>query len=151
MKRSLAGEGPGRQAPERLPVRRQVAHATLIVLGWVLFAWSWQRVTAARPEAGELRVLMLGALVLVPVLTLGWVMHNLGIYRRKGPRRSVRQTDRPYRQDFNGRRIDADWAALGTARRVVIELDGDAKRYAAGEPRGEVSGPRSVPVRAGAR
>lgn len=55
--------------------------------GW-LFFWSWQRVTADRPELGESRgPLMLAAVLVVPILTLSWVAHNVGIHRRKGPRR----------------------------------------------------------------
>lgn len=123
--------GPAPDAEKPLPLRRRWLHLLFIVLGWLLFAWSWQRVTADRPDAGLLRVLMLGALVVVPVFTLAWVVHNVGIYRRKGPRRAVPVVERPYERDFNGRRIDADWAAMAQARRIVIQLDGDTKRYLA--------------------
>lgn len=130
-----AARGSGASPPvDPPPTRsRRLVHGLLVVLGWLLFVWSWRRVTAASPEAGELGLLVLGSLVVVPALTMAWVLHNLGIYRRKGPRRKVAVVQRPYERDFNGRRIEADWAALATARRIVIALDGDTKRFVAVE------------------
>lgn len=126
------------QSPEPQPLggRRRVLHALLVALGWVLFVWSWRRVTAGSPEAGELRALMVAAAIVVPVLTLSWVAHNVGIHRRKGPRRSLREVQAHYDRDFNGRVIDADWTRLADARRITIVLDGGHKRYVAGaDPR----------------
>lgn len=104
-------------------LRRRLGHAALILLGWVVFVWGWFHVTAARPEIGELRVLLVAALLVVPVLTLTWVAHNVGIYRRKGPRRAVRAIELDYPRDFNGRFIRADWAALQAARVIEIGID----------------------------
>lgn len=104
-------------------------HGALIVFGWWLFFWSWQRVTADRPELGELRLLMLAAVLVVPILTLSWVAHNVGIHRRKGPRRAVRTVPLAYELDFNGRHIVADWPCLASARRIDILVEGDAKRF----------------------
>ncbi|MCA0240965.1 MAG: hypothetical protein LCI02_08885 [Proteobacteria bacterium] len=120
---------PGPAQP--LPPLRRLLHALLIVLGWLLFAWSWLRVTADRPAVGELKWLMLAALLVVPVLTLSWVAHNVGIYRRKGPRRAVTPVAVQHDVDFNGRRIEADWPALASARCIEIVIDGEAKRFVA--------------------
>ncbi|MCC7151496.1 MAG: hypothetical protein IT501_05800 [Rubrivivax sp.] len=124
--RGQVGRKPA-QAP--LSLRQRVWHTLLVLAGWVLFAWSWQRVTADRPELGELRWLMMGALIVVPLLTLAWVAHNVGIHRRKGPRRSVPVVEVRYEADFNGRSIEADWTALAQARRVDIVVDGSRKRF----------------------
>ena len=85
--------------------------------------------SAAPNETAELRTLLAMALVVVSVLTLAWVAHNVGIHRRKGPRRSVPAVHVRHEADFNGRRLDADWAALASARRIDIVLDGDRKRF----------------------
>lgn len=114
--------------------RRRVAHGVVIVLGWLLFAWSWQRVTADRPEIGELFWLLVAALMVVPVLTLSWVAHNVGIYRRKGPRRSVTPVSPQFERDFNGRRICADWAPLQHSRRIRIVVDEQHKRFVDATP-----------------
>jgi hypothetical protein len=132
---------PAVQTP-RLPLARRLLHLLLIAGGWVLFVWGWRRVTAGHPELGELRVLMLSALLVVPVLTLGWVAHNVGIHRRKGPRRTVPPSPQRPAADFNGRRLAADWASLAAARRIDIVLDGDVKRFHARDLR-----PPSPPVR----
>ena len=77
------------------------------------------------------RVLVLAALVVVPVLTLSWVLHNVGIYRRRGARRAVTPVNWSYDADFNGRRVAADWPDLTLARRVDVVIDGDTKRFIA--------------------
>lgn len=119
------------EAQQALPPLRRLWHAVLVIAGWLLFAWSWQRVTAGRPELGELRWLMLGAVAVVPVITIGWVVHNVGIHRRKGPRRAVTTVEMRCVADFNGRRIDADWAQLAQARRIDITVEGEVKRFVA--------------------
>lgn len=121
-------------AMPRLEWRRRIVHVAMVALGWLLFAWSWHRVTANGPEVGELRWLLVSAVLVVPVLTLSWVAHNVGIHRRKGPRRSVPAVTPHHESDFNGRRLEADWPALVTARRIDIVVDGDRKRFVAVVP-----------------
>ena len=108
---------------------RRTAHLLAIIAGWALFLWGWQRVLAGGPDFAELRLLMIGAAVVVPVITVSWILHNRGIHRRKGPRRSVPPARLEYRVDFHGRQVVADWAALAGAQRVDIVIDGPSKRY----------------------
>ena len=109
--------------------RQHALHALLVAGGWVGFFWAWKLVTSNAPELGQLQLLIVGAGVVVPVLTVSWILHNVGIHRRKGPRRSVPRVDTRYTVDFNGRRIVADWQDLRRARHVEVEVDDDVKRY----------------------
>lgn len=118
-------------APRLANRRQRAAHAAVLVAGWALFGWSWHLVTASAPELGELRLLIAGAALVVPALTLSWIVHNVGIYRRKGPRRAVPASDASYTHDYARRRIEADWTALRAARCVEITVEGDVKRYRA--------------------
>ena len=107
-------------------------HALFIVLGWGMFAWSWVTVLSRPVQIENLLWLMGGAGVLVPAITLAWIMHNVGINRRKGPRRSGRATHLVYELDFHGRRIIADWDLLRSVQRIEISLNEDGtKRYRA--------------------
>lgn len=74
-------------------------------------------------------VLLVVALMVVPVLTLSWVVHNVGIYRRKGPRRSLTPATALHLKDFNGRTINADWQSLAHCRRIDIVVDEDHKHF----------------------
>jgi hypothetical protein len=139
----------GAVAVQRLHRRRRIVHAGLIALGWLLFAWGWHRVTAAGPEIGELRWLLLTAVLVVPLLTLSWVAHNVGIHRRKGPRRSVTAVTPRHDVDFNGRRIEADWPTLASARRIDILVEGERKRFVAVAAPGD--GPTVAPAAAAPR
>lgn len=114
-----------------LPWRRRLAHAAIVLAGWLLFVWCWRVVTADHPSIGQLSDLLIGALVVVPVFTVSWVVHNVGIHRRKGPRRSVPAVEQRYERDYNGRVIQADWAALAGAQRINVVIDGDSKRFVA--------------------
>lgn len=113
---------------------RRVLHLLAIAAGWLLFVWGWRLVTAGHPEAGDLRTLLIGSLTVLPVLTLAWVLHNVGIHHRKGPRRSVPRVDMRYERDFNQRALRGDWPALAVARVVDIRVDGDIKQYSAAAP-----------------
>lgn len=104
-------------------------HGLAIATGWALFFWGWQRVLATGPDFAELRLLMLGAAIVVPAITVSWILHNRGIHRRKGPRRSVPEAVLDYGRDFHGREVIADFRALAHAQRVDIVIEGAAKRY----------------------
>lgn len=111
---------------------RIVSHGLMIVAGWVLFFWGWQRVLDRGADFSELRWLVFGAMVVVPVVTVSWILHNRGIHRRKGPRRRVPAAALDYRVDFHGREVVAEFRALASAQRIDIELDGALKRYRPG-------------------
>lgn len=104
-------------------------HAIFIALGWILFAWSWVLVLSRPIQTGNLWWLMGIASVLVPAITMAWIMHNVGINRRKGPRRAGRETPLVYEQDFHGHRIDADWDSLRAAQCVAIGLNDEGVKW----------------------
>ena len=121
---------------------QRLVHVVAVSCGWVLFVWGWHEVLGRPWDMRPLWWLILGSLVLLPLLTGAWILHNVGIHRRKGPRTGVRRVDERYRADWNGREVHADWAELAHARLVVIEVEGERKRYRnAGSPR-----PASAPM-----
>ena len=104
-------------------------HTAFIVLGWVAFAGSWIIVLSRPIQTGNLWWLMGAASVLIPALTLAWIMHNVGINRRKGPRRAGRVTPLVYDLDFHGHRIVADWDLLRTAQCIEIGLNDAGEKW----------------------
>jgi len=121
-----------RGAGPALGWRRRTVHGLAIVAGWALFFWGWQRVLAGGPDFSDLRVLMIGAAIVVPVVTVSWILHNRGIHRRKGPRRHVPGATLDYHTDFHGLPVVADFAALAQARHVHIAIEGGRKTYRIG-------------------
>jgi len=117
---------PLRGWPQRL------LHLALLVVGWGLFIWGWHDVLGQHWDTTALIWLIVGSLVLLPAMTIAWVLHNVGIHRRKGPRTGLRKVDETYRHDWNGREIAADFAALAHANVVVIDVEGKRKVYRAG-------------------
>lgn len=110
---------------------QRVVHLVVLVAGWGLFAWGWRRVLDRTWETDALVILIGGSLVLLPLLTVFWIMHNKRIYRVKGPRNGVPKVDETYRQDWNGRRVEADWAQLSMADLIVVGIEDDRKVYRA--------------------
>ena len=106
-------------------------HLLIVVGGWVLFAWLWALAIANQEAPLGLQVLVVGTALLAPLITIGWVAHNVGIYLRKGPRRGLPAPQPRPRVDFNGRRIEADWDRLVQAAWVNVEIDGGVKRFVA--------------------
>lgn len=104
-------------------------HLPGIIAGWLLFAWLWWLVASQPWQATGLQRLVVGAAVLFPVVTLAWIAHNRNIYRRLGPRRGLRVVPLRYEADFFGRAVDADWPALQQAQLVVIDIEGNRKRF----------------------
>ena len=120
------GPTPLRGWPQRL------LHLAALAVGWGLFVWGWRDVLGQRWDTTALVWLLVGSLLLLPALTFAWVLHNVGIHRRKGPRTGTRAVDETYRHDWNGREICADFPALARAPVVVIDVEGKRKVYRAG-------------------
>jgi hypothetical protein len=117
---------------------QRLLHLAAVALGWSLFVWGWYDVLGQPWDTTALRWLVLGSLVVLPAMTAAWIFHNVGIYRRKGPRTGVRPVDATYAHDWNGRPVAADFTALADASIVVIDIEGERKVYRSG-------GVRAVP------
>ena len=121
---------PRNPDPQRGPrLLRKLLHLLVVVLGWVGFVWLWWLVAARPWESQRLVWLILGSLILAPLITGLWVLHNRALYKRKGERQAVAAADASYAHDWHGRTVQADWPSLQGARRIVVSVDGEHKRY----------------------
>jgi hypothetical protein len=116
---------------------RELRHKAIGLFFWFLMGLSWF-VLARGHKAGIGTIadsatyvaIVVGAVLAV---TLWWIRHNAGIYRRKGERKG-RPTVAPRTdEDRLGRplrwQLDGGAAAAVGATHLVIELDGAAKVY----------------------
>lgn len=119
---------------ERLrPWPRRLLHVALVAGGWFLFFWLWWRVFHQQTLGRELIVVVVAIGAAIPLITALWVLHNLNIYRRKGPRRGVVLVEKTYERDWSGREVIADWQALAVAPLIVVTVEQGIKRYCAEE------------------
>jgi hypothetical protein len=91
---------------QHLPTTRRFCHSLLILVGWTLFltGW-WQVITVPAATAGlnTLLQVMLIALAGFPLLTYGWIRHNLSLENlRRGVRRQTVDTKQRRQRDWNG-------------------------------------------------
>jgi hypothetical protein len=119
---------------ERAPRHRsQILHTVIVAAAWVLFVAFWIEVVGrTSAETMALSVAVVGVSLMVTVgLTTLWIYHNLRIFRKKGPRRSVPRVVVELRSDFLGRRLAADWDELKHATLIGITSEPGTKRYEA--------------------
>ncbi len=125
---------------------RKLAHLLVVALGWIAFAWMWLLVAARPWDSRGLVWLILGSLLLMPLLTGAWVLHNRSLHRRKGERQSVARADMGYAQDWHGRQVQADWSALRRSRVVMISVEGERKLYHGGLSDDAPTAPQPLPA-----
>ncbi len=108
----------------------RLLHGGLVALGWLVFAWSWWKVLFVQPVAAlDLGLLIAGAALIAPAITLAWVVHNRGIYARKGPRQGNVAHAHAYTQDWAGAPVHADFALLRQAPRILVEHAATGKHF----------------------
>lgn len=119
---------------QRRPLSRpqRVAHILVLSLGWLLFFGGWLMVArnpAAQLGAPKLATLIIGSVLAFPLITLLWVRHNVGIYVRKGPRRTSANPALDYKQDWHGLPVTGDWPALQAAPHVIVGIREGTKYF----------------------
>ncbi len=107
-------------------------HALIAIFGWALFVHWWNRVLPQIDSRDAIIALIfIGFTFFITVMiTLLWVRYNIGIFRRKGPRKNLPLVTENRDTDFLGRRIEQPGpGTLKTARLVVISVEGEVKKY----------------------
>ena len=116
---------------------RDALHVLIVGAGWALFFIWWGQVlqVTSLPEAALAVLVLLSVSLLTAVATAGWVRYNLGIYRRKGPRRTVPDVAEDVGTDALGRKLVHPGAGeLRSARVVTVSLsDGNGKTLFPGD------------------
>ena len=116
---------------------RQLVHVAVGLGFWALFGLMWWMLF--RKQEADLRAvfdstrIILGLGTVIFAMTLWWVIHNLRIYRHKGPRAGKPQVAPRTDQDRLGRPVawnfDLVLTDTLTAGQIVIEIEGDVKLY----------------------
>lgn len=107
-----------------------VWHVILVAAGWCTFGGFWWLVLQQQSQSLSAIVwLLASALVLLPITTLYWIVHNQRIYTRKGPRRQVQVIETVYTQDWTGRPVSAEFDAIKQARLITILSTADEKFF----------------------
>lgn len=105
-------------------------HVIVVLFGWCLFGGFWWLVLLQESlTLSNIIWLLASSLILLPAITLYWVLHNRGIYARKGPRRQAQVVEAAYTQDWAGRSVYAQFDRLKQARRITIHSTADEKHF----------------------
>ena len=111
------------------PLHR-LLHVVIVIAGWAFFFWGWWRVVTGDPmRPAVISALIIVTVVVAPLLTMYWVLHNRDIYRRKGQRLSGRKAEDAYREDWVGRLVHARFDKLRDSHLIVIRNTPDDKYY----------------------
>ncbi|MDO9556569.1 MAG: hypothetical protein Q7J82_03165 [Coriobacteriia bacterium] len=112
---------------------RLVIQYLLAIVSWVIFALLWAWVFWEGPAVDEL--LTVGYILLVSfgivVLMAIWVRYNVGIYRRKGARKTVPVATYDYSTDRLGKTVRLDIDVLRNERMISVTIENGEKCYVA--------------------
>ena len=111
---------------------RGIFHAFLTVLTWILFVCWWIQVIpqVSLEDAVVSFLVVTFTAIATSVLTLLWVRHNIGIFRRKGPRKGLPSVSEERLADSLGRTISHPGSDLLKISRVVLVSNEDStKRF----------------------
>ena len=109
-----------------------ILHALLAVLTWILFiSWWNQVIPQVTVEDASMAFLVIFLTFLIcSVLTLLWVRHNVGIFRRKGPRKNLPSVSEEREADYLGRKLDhPGYDFLKDAPLVIVSREEDRKHF----------------------
>ena len=130
---------------------RRVLHTVVALAGWALFAYWWWLVSR-RVSEQEVRftlVLIAIALGVIVLLTAAWVLHNVRIFRNRGPRLHLRSVVQDYSHDTVGRNVRMPLVPEDclSAAVVKVRLQEGAKVYVPAAPAGGPAAPVRGPER----
>jgi len=111
---------------------RGIFHASLVILTWILFVYWWNQVIpqVSVEDASMAFLVIFLTFLICSVLTLLWVRYNVGIFRRKGPRKNLPTVSEEREADYLGRRLDhPGYDFLKNAPRVVVSREEDRKNF----------------------
>ena len=107
-------------------------HALLAVLTWILFVVWWKQVIpqVTVEDASMAFFVIFLTVFICSVLTLLWVRYNVGIFRRKGPRKNLPSVSEEREADTLGRRLDHPGRDfLKNSPVVVISREENRKQF----------------------
>ena len=114
------------------PARRGL-HLLVAAAGWVLFSWWWILVLGrtSGAEVGFTLTFLALALTVIVLVTSVWVAHNVSLFRRKRPRRTVRERVIETERDTLGRGLSVvgHRGSLQESPIVRITVEGESKVY----------------------
>lgn len=120
-----------RRHPLKSPPRR-LLHVVANLAGWMLFAYLWFRVILYYTwDTRTLVAVLILFSVGIPFVTLYWVLHNVRIFKVKGPRTGVPAIEEKYDSDWQGTPVIANWPAMREARGISVDIQHGAKMFRA--------------------
>ena len=116
---------------------RQIRHIVVGVSAWVALVGLWVLLAVQHKVTGAAfrdTLFQLSVIIgVVLAVTTWWIRHNVGIYRRRGPRQGRADVSPVTDHDKLGRAVR--WNMPGgvdtaqTHRHLIVEIDGDVKTY----------------------
>lgn len=109
----------------------RIVHILAILGGWFIYFWLWWRVIYVYDQGLSplVALFLFSVIIVVPTITLIWILHNVRIFKHKGPRQGRTTIADNYVSDWKGRRVTADWQSVKQASIIVISVSGNDKQY----------------------
>ena len=125
------GDGLEGHRPKRRATIRDGFHAVIVLCIWGLFFYWWYCVlpmTYLSDAAWAVFAILAVSLGTV-VVTLCWILYNLRIYRRKGPRLHNPDVPERFTIDAIGRElVHSGWEELRASGLIMVSVDSENRK-----------------------
>ena len=121
------------QPPTQAGPAGRTFHGLLTLGGWLLFIYWWWLVfhRVSRAEIRFTLVFVALSLVIIVGFTALWAWHNMGIYKRRGPRTAVREVTPDFSHDRVGRPVTITGEGMDrrSAPVVIVRITDEGKSF----------------------
>lgn len=116
--------------PQALPPWQRVLHGVVLLIGWCIYFWFLYRVVKySSKDLIDVGYFVLICFIVLPLTIYSWIIHNVNIFKRKGPRTNVRLANEVYEQDWLGTPVHLNIEDVRKASVVIIEITPQGKYF----------------------
>lgn len=113
-----------------LPLTKIFLHSIILALAWDIYILFLRKMIIIQyTEFIIICALVIIFTFIITVCTAIWIRYNLNIYKKKGPRTTIRVAEEKYLKDWDGKSINANWAELKEANQIIILIHKTEKKY----------------------
>jgi hypothetical protein len=120
-----------------LTLLQRIIHIVLTIVGWIIYGFFVYRLLN---EPKELLVVLLLLILVVaivsPVAIYLWIRHNIHIFKTHKPRSHPPHVAETYTEDWDHRKIVADWSALKAEKFINVLIEDKEKKFVPGQVSG---------------
>jgi len=117
-----------------LTLLQRLIHTILTIVGWIIYGFFVYRLINEPKELlTVLLLLILVVAVISPIAIYLWIRHNIHIFKTHKQRSHAPGVAEVYTEDWDHRKIVADWPALKAEKFINVLIEEKEKKFVPGQ------------------